>query len=205
MKRTVHFLQRQPTAPTDCVPLANANDIAPVATNYGLLFLARDNSNAPVATNYGVFLLAGATAMHPLPRTIDCFFLQEATDMPDAANYGLVFCRRHMALLRHAHLRTLFKENARQWLGAVSVAKRLTENHSNCPVLECMSLLACKNPVFWEVLLRAAMTFFALFNSSSCSSGDQYFKVANAMLTNSHAKVTTGSSSAFLATCLISS
>jgi len=151
------------------------------------------------------FILQGATVMHPLPWTMDCFFLQGATDMPDAANYGVLFCRSHMALLRHAHLRTFFKENARQWLGAVSVAKRLTENHSNCPVLECMSLLACKNPIFWEVLLRAAMTFFALFNSSRCSSGDQYFKVANAMLTNSHAKVTTGSSSAFLATCLISS
>jgi len=45
--------------------------------------------------------------------------------------------------------------------------------------------------------------FLRFVNRSSCPSGDQYFKAANAM-TNSHAKVSTGSSPAFLATCLIS-
>ena len=46
------------------------------------------------------------------------------------------------------------------------------------------------------VTARSDNSSFALFNRSSCSSDDQYFKAANAM-TNSHAKVATASSPAF--------
>ena len=95
-------------------------------------FLHGTTAMHPLQQTMDCFFLQVATAMQPLPRTMNCFFLQGATDMPDGANYGLPFCRRHMALLCHAHLRTFFKENARRWLGAVSVAKRLTENACRC-------------------------------------------------------------------------
>jgi len=58
----------------------------------------------------------------------------------------------------------------------------------------CATLTGCRGGRPWP-----DDSSFALFNCASCSSGDQYFKVANA-LTNSHAKVKTGSSPALLPT-----
>jgi len=164
-----------------------------------------------------VFSSLMASAFHTWPPTIDCFLARGNSNAPVPASNGLFFlaggnrcaCCGELwtAILQATHgiappctFMNFLQKNARQWLGAVSVAKRLTENSSNCSALECMSLLACcKNrspgpPIcLGGVTARSDDSFFALFNALA----------VNAMM-NSHAKVATGSSPAFWATCLIS-
>jgi len=72
-----------------------------------------------------VHWLSDGIVLHPLPRTMDCFLAGGAWDDPVMRN------------LEHS-------SNACQAVGlAPSRWPRVAENVSNCPVLECMSLLAC--------------------------------------------------------------
>ena len=125
--------------------------------NNGQCFLA-GNGSAPVATKWSV------TLHRRLAVSMDCVFVADASrTAPVATNSGLFFlagdnrcaCCRELwtAILQVTHgiapprtfvdfLQRTCQTMAWRCLGG----KRLTQNPSNCSVLECMSPLACKNP-----------------------------------------------------------
>jgi len=175
---TVHFLQRQSATTMDSLFLQGAA----VATKWSVRLYRQ------LTVSMDCVSLLMPTALHMLPRTIDCVFLQGATDAPVAANYGLPFCRWPMASLHHAHLWTFVKENANQWLGAVSVANGSPRILQTLLCFNaCRCLLVVKIQV--QVLRFAGVCYGAqrrLFlrlclTASSCASGDQYFNTCNSL------------------------
>ena len=132
--------------------------------------LSNRDRMAHVAANNGLFFLAGGNGNAPV-----------------AANYRLSFLASdawHDPVIHNCELSS--KKMPGNGLGAVSVAKRLAQNPSNCSVLECMSLLDCWKiealcpPVHRGVLRRAATTL-PRFTASGCASGDQYFNTCNSL------------------------